>query len=83
MMKIGKLLDSNCYAIGDSVLAMPILSPTRRSGKGQPPGFTRGYAAFSRTAARPVPQSRSAFQIAALGNPGGLVEIEVTAAKTT
>ncbi len=40
-----------------------------------------GYTQFFGTAAQPRLPVRSAFQIAALGNPGWLIEIEVTAVR--
>ena len=44
-------------------------------------GFMASYSKFFGTADQPNKPARSAFQIAALGNPAYLVEIEVIAAK--
>jgi enamine deaminase RidA (YjgF/YER057c/UK114 family) len=44
-------------------------------------GFMRGYTRFFGTKAQPKLPARSAFQVAALVNPGWLVEIEVTAVR--
>ena len=44
-------------------------------------GFMEGYRQFFGTPQQPNLPSRSAMQVAALVNPGWLVEIEVTAAK--
>ena len=81
--KIGKFLDSHGYAMGDVVMmhAYLVAGPSS-AGKMDFPGFMRGYTKFFGTSSQPNLPSRSAFQIAALGNPGWLVEIEVIAAKT-
>ena len=44
-------------------------------------GFMQGYTQFFGTAAQPKLPVRSAMQVAALANPGYLVEIEVTAVR--
>jgi len=44
-------------------------------------GFMQGYTQFFGTAAQPQLPVRSAMQVAALANPGYLVEIEVTAVR--
>lgn len=44
-------------------------------------GFMRGYTQFFGTTAQPHLPVRSAMQVAALANPGFLVEIEVTAVR--
>lgn len=44
-------------------------------------GFMEGYTQFFGTAAQPNLPARSAFQIAALGNPAFLIEIEVVAVR--
>ena len=44
-------------------------------------GFMAGYTQFFGTAAQPHLPVRSAMQVAALANPGYLVEIEVTAVR--
>lgn len=44
-------------------------------------GFMKGYQQFFGTAEQPLLPTRSTFQVAALANPGYLVEIEVTAVR--
>lgn len=44
-------------------------------------GFMKGCTRFFGTPAQPLLPVRSAMQVAALGNPGFLVEIEVTAVR--
>jgi enamine deaminase RidA (YjgF/YER057c/UK114 family) len=44
-------------------------------------GFMQGYSRFFGTAAQPNLPARSTMQVAALANPGFLVEIEVTAVR--
>jgi enamine deaminase RidA (YjgF/YER057c/UK114 family) len=44
-------------------------------------GFMQGYTQFFGTPAQPNLPVRSAMQVAALANPGFLVEIEVTAVR--
>lgn len=44
-------------------------------------GFMRGYRRFYGTAQQPLLPTRSVVQVAALANPGWLVEIEVTAVR--
>lgn len=44
-------------------------------------GFMRGYTQFFGTAEQPNLPARSAFQIAALGDPGWLIEIEAIAVR--
>lgn len=44
-------------------------------------GMMKSYTQFFGTAAQPNLPTRSAFQVAALANPGWLVEIEVTAVR--
>ena len=44
-------------------------------------GMMKAYTQFFGTAAKPNLPTRSAFQVAALANPGWLVEIEVTAVR--
>jgi enamine deaminase RidA (YjgF/YER057c/UK114 family) len=44
-------------------------------------GFMKGYTQFFGTPEQPKLPSRSTVQVAALANPGFLVEIEVTAVR--
>jgi enamine deaminase RidA (YjgF/YER057c/UK114 family) len=52
-----------------------------KGGKMDFAGFMKGYTQFFGTAEQPNLPSRSAMQVAALANPGFLVEIEVTAVR--
>lgn len=52
-----------------------------RGGKMDFAGFMQGYTQFFGTRAQPKLPVRSAMQVAALANPGFLVEIEVTAVR--
>ena len=81
--KIGAFLAAHGYAMGDVVMMHAYLvgSPAT-GGKMDFAGFMRGYTKFFGPASQPALPSRSAFQVAALGNPGWLLEIEVIAAKT-
>ena len=52
-----------------------------RDGKMDFGGFMQGYSTFFGTAEQPALPVRSTMQVAALANPGFLVEIEVTAVR--
>ncbi|MFT3793008.1 MAG: RidA family protein [Rudaea sp.] len=52
-----------------------------KGGKLDFAGLMKGYTKFFGTAEQPNVPARSAMQVAALANPGWLVEIEVTAAR--
>ena len=52
-----------------------------KGGKMDFEGFMKGYTQFFGTPAQPNLPVRSALQVAALANPGFLVEIEVTAVR--
>lgn len=83
LTKIGKFLDSQGYGVGDVVMMHAYLvGDPAKGGKMDFAGFMRGYTKFFGTPTQPHLPSRSAYQIAALGNPGWLVEIEVIAAKS-
>lgn len=79
--KIQDILKGMSLTMGDIVKMQVFLvgDPTK-GGKADMAGFTEGYIQFS-GGTQPSLPARAAFQIAALGNSGGLVEIEVTAAK--
>lgn len=83
LTKIGKFLQAQGYGLGDVVMMHAYLvGDSAKGGKMDFAGFMKGYTKFFGTSAQPHLPSRSAYQIAALGNPGWLVEIEVIAAKT-
>ncbi len=82
LVKIGKFLTDHGYGLGDVVMMHAYLvADPDKGGKMDFAGFMKGYTKFFGTAAQPHLPSRSAFQIAALANPGWLVEIEVIAAR--
>lgn len=83
LTKIEAFLRSQGYSLGDVVMMHAYLvGDPSKGGKMDFPGFMKGYVKFFGTSSQPHLPSRSAYQIAALGNPGWLVEIEVVAAKT-
>ena len=81
LTKIQDILKGMGLAMGDVVKMQVFLvgDPTK-NGKADIPGFMEGYKQFF-GGAQPNLPARAAFQIAALSNPGWLVEIEVVVAK--
>ena len=68
--------------LGDIVMMRVYLAPDRtRCGKCDFAGFMAGYTQFFGTADQPNKPARSVLQAGALVIPGGLVEIEVVAAR--
>lgn len=68
--------------MGDVVMMHVYLAPAPDGGgKCDFAGFMRGYTQFFGTAEQPNKPARSAVQVGALVIPGGLVEIEVIAAR--
>ena len=63
------------------LVAPPAKSDGGKTGRMDFAGFMQGYTQFFGTAAQPQLPVRSAMQVAALANPGYLVEIEVTAVR--
>ena len=63
------------------LVAAPGKSDGGKAGRMDFAGFMQGYTQFFGTAAQPQLPVRSAMQVAALANPGYLVEIEVTAVR--
>ena len=63
------------------LVAPPAKSDGGKAGRMDFAGFMQGYTQFFGTAAQPQLPVRSAMQVAALANPGYLVEIEVTAVR--
>jgi enamine deaminase RidA (YjgF/YER057c/UK114 family) len=70
-LTLGDVIKMQVFLVGDS----------SKGGKMDFEGFMQGYTQFFGTAAQPNLPVRSAFQVAALANPGFLVEIEVTAVR--
>ena len=80
-------LKSLQLGMGDVVkMQVFLVAPPASAGQGHAgrmdfAGFMQGYTQFFGTAAQPQLPVRSAMQVAALANPGYLVEIEVTAVR--
>lgn len=70
-MSLGDIVKMQVFLVGDPA----------KGSKMDFDGFMRGYTKFFGTAQQPSLPSRSAFQIAALANPGWYVEIEVMAVR--
>jgi enamine deaminase RidA (YjgF/YER057c/UK114 family) len=80
--KIETLLGAQRLGLGDVVkLTVFLVGDPRLGGKLDFKGFSEAYAQFFGTATQPNKVARSVVQVAALANPGFLVEIEATAAK--
>ena len=79
---ISNQLDRMGLHIGDVVqLRAYLVADRTRNGTLDFDGFTRAYSKFFGTKAQPKLPARSALEVAALVNPGWLVEIEVTAVR--
>lgn len=70
-LTMGDVFKMQVFLVGDPA----------KEGKMDFGGFMQGYTQFFGTAEQPNLPSRSAMQVAALANPGFLVEIEVTAVR--
>ncbi|EFG8200037.1 hypothetical protein BZU93_26630 [Salmonella enterica subsp. enterica] len=70
-LKMGDVIKMQVFLVGDP----------SKEGKMDFAGFMEGYTQFFGTDAQPNLPSRSVMQVAALANPGWLVEIEVTAVR--
>jgi len=82
LKKIEKLLAAEGMTLGDVVKANVFLvGDPKLDGKMDFNGLNAAYSQFFGNAAQPNKAVRTALQVAALPMPGGLVEIEVTAAK--
>jgi enamine deaminase RidA (YjgF/YER057c/UK114 family) len=80
--KIDALLKAQGYALGDVIkLTVFLVGDPKQGGRQDFKGFQAAYSEFFGTAAQPNIVARSTVQVAALANPGFLVEIEATAAK--
>jgi enamine deaminase RidA (YjgF/YER057c/UK114 family) len=62
-------------------LTVYLVGDPAKGGKLDFAGFSQGYAQFFGTAQQPNKVARTTVQVAALANPGFLVEIEAVAAK--
>ncbi len=80
--KIEAALKQRGLGLGDVVkLTVYLVGDPAKGGKLDFAGFSQGYAQFFGTAQQPNKVARTTVQVAALANPGFLVEIEATAAK--
>ncbi len=84
LRKIEQTLARHGYGLGDVVkLTVFLVGVPERQGRLDMAGFTRAYLRFFGTAEQPNLVARTTVQVAALGNPGYLVEIEAVAAKSS
>lgn len=82
LKKIEALLASEGLTMGDVVKVNVFLAgDPKLDGKMDFNGLNASFSQFFGTAAQPNKPVRTALQVAALPMPGGLVEIEMTAAK--
>lgn len=81
LTKIGATLAGLHLGMGDVVQMHVYLAADPQLGKFDFPGLMKAYKQFFGTHEQPNLPTRSAFQVAALANPGWLVEIEVQAVR--
>jgi enamine deaminase RidA (YjgF/YER057c/UK114 family) len=81
LTKIKGLLAAHGYTMADIVKMTVFVAADPAKGKMDFDGMNAGFAQFFGTPDNPTTVARSAFQVAALAAPWGLVEIEVIAAK--
>ena len=82
LKKIEALLASEGLTMGDVVkVNVFLVGDPKLDGKMDFTGLNASFSQFFGTAAQPNKPVRTALQVAALPMPGGLVEIEMTAAK--
>ena len=81
LLKIQASLAELHLTFADVVQIHVYMAADPKTGKLDFPGMMKSYTQFFGTAAQPNLPTRSAFQVAALVNPGWLVEIEVTAVR--
>lgn len=80
--KIKGLLADQGLGLGDVVkLTVYLVGDPKNGGKLDFKGFSDAYAQFFGTTAQPNIVARTTVQVAALANPGFLIEVEATAAK--
>lgn len=72
-LTMGDIVKLNVYIVGDPALG----------GKADRPGMTASYLKFFGTPDQPNKPARTTVQVAALGRPETLIEIEAVVAKTT
>lgn len=82
--KIEILLRAQGYSLSDVVkLTVFLVGDPEKGGTQDFKGFSEAYAQFFGTTEQPNKVARSTVQVAALANPGFLVEIEATAARSS
>ena len=82
LKKIEDILKAQGFGFGDvAMMRVYLVGDPAKGGKLDFAGMMLGYGQFFGTAEQPKLPSRSAMQVAALANPGFLVEIEVTAVR--
>ena len=80
--KIKALLAAQGLGMGDVIkLTVFLVGDPKLGGKMDFKGFNEAYGLYHGTADQPNKVARSTVQVAALANPGFLVEIEATAVK--
>jgi enamine deaminase RidA (YjgF/YER057c/UK114 family) len=80
--KIKGLLADQGLGLGDVVkLTVYLVGDPKNGGKLDFKGFSEAYGQFFGTSAQPNIVARTTVQVAALANPGFLIEVEATAAK--
>ena len=80
--KIKGLLADQGLSLGDVVkLTVYLVGDPKNGGKLDFKGFSEAYAQFFGTTPQPNIVARTTVQVAALANPGFLIEVEATAAK--
>lgn len=81
LKKIRDVLQGMGMGMGDVVkMQVFLVADPAKGNKGDVAGFMEGYTQFF-GGAQPNLPARAVFQVAALSNPGWLIEIEVVAAK--
>jgi enamine deaminase RidA (YjgF/YER057c/UK114 family) len=81
--KIQKLLTDQGLGFGDVIkLTVYLVGDPKTGGKLDFKGFSEAYSQFFGTPTQPNLVTRTTLQVVALANPGYLVEIEATAAKS-
>jgi enamine deaminase RidA (YjgF/YER057c/UK114 family) len=82
LASIGRTLEALGLGMGDVVkMQVFLVGDPQRNGRMDFAGFMDAYQEFFGTSAQPNLPARSVMQVAALVNPGWLVEIEVTAVR--
>jgi enamine deaminase RidA (YjgF/YER057c/UK114 family) len=82
--KIKTLLAEQGLGVGDVIkLSVYLVGDPKKGNKLDFAGFSEAYGQFFGTSSQPNLVARTTVQVAALANPGFLVEIEATAARSS